>query len=166
MSHIRCQTEHLDLQPLPAAAAAVLPDDRETAAAALGARLPPTWPQVDLLDVLPMQASAGPDAERYGIWVMIERRTNEVVGDIGFLGPPKEETVEIGFSVVPARRRRGFASEAARAILDWALGQPGIDRVLARCEAGNAGSIGVLTNVGFVRTTEVEGVIFWQATAS
>ena len=112
-------TDRLDLKPLPAAAAACLPQDRDLAARLLGAGLPPDWPQADLLDILPMQASAGPDDERNGIWVMIERRTNTVVGDIGFLGPPRGGEVEIGFSVVPDRRRLGYATEAANALVDW-----------------------------------------------
>ena len=43
-----------------AAAAAALLDDRLTAARLIGASIPATWPQDDLLDVLPMQAAASP----------------------------------------------------------------------------------------------------------
>jgi RimJ/RimL family protein N-acetyltransferase len=159
------ETDRLDLRPLPAAAAAALPDDRETAARILGAAIPGSWPQTDLLDVLPMQASAG-DAERYGIWVMIERATNGVVGDIGFLGPPSEGVVEIGFSVVPERRRQGFASEATAAIVDWALQEPDVDAIVARCEGGNIASIGVLDAAGFVRTGELNDVLHWRRPAA
>jgi RimJ/RimL family protein N-acetyltransferase len=158
------ETDRLDLRPLPAPAAAALPDDRETAARIMGAAIPVSWPQADLLDVLPLQAVAG-DAERYGIWVMIERATNGVVGDIGFLGPPSDGVVEIGFSVVPERRRLGFASEATTAIVDWALHEPEVDAVVARCEVGNIASIGVLDAAGFVRTGEVNGVLHWRTPA-
>jgi RimJ/RimL family protein N-acetyltransferase len=159
------ETDRLDLRPLPAAAAAVPPDDRETAARILGAAIPASWPQADLLDVLPMQASAG-DAERYGIWVMIERATNAVIGDIGFLGPPSEGVVEIGFSVVPERRRLGFASEATAAIVDWALHEPDVDAIVARCEGGNIASIRVLDGAGFVRTGELNDVLHWRRPAA
>jgi ribosomal-protein-alanine N-acetyltransferase len=156
------QTERLDLRALPAAAAAALPDDRAVAAAAMEASLSASWPQPDLLDVLPMQASADPEHEPYGIWVVIERASNSVVGDIGFMGRPTDGAVEMGFSVVPERRRRGYASEAARALVDWALAQPAVDRVVARCEAGNDASIGVLERSGFVRTHEDDGLIHWR----
>jgi RimJ/RimL family protein N-acetyltransferase len=158
------ETDRLDLRPLPAAAAAALPGDRDTAARILGAAIPASWPQADLLDVLPMQASAG-DAERYGIWVMIERATNGVVGDIGFLGPPSDGVVEIGFSVVPERRRLGFASEAAAALVDWALHEPDVDAVVARCEAGNVASVSVLDRAGFATTGKVDDVIHWRTPA-
>jgi ribosomal-protein-alanine N-acetyltransferase len=155
------RTDRLDLTPLPAAAAAALPDDRETASALLGAALPASWPQADLLDILPMPASADPEGEPYGIWVMVERATNGLVGDIGFMGPPADGIVEIGFSVVPERRRLGFASEAAAAVVEWALGEPSVDRVVARCDSDNDASIGVLERAGFVRTAEADGVIHW-----
>jgi ribosomal-protein-alanine N-acetyltransferase len=159
------ETSRLDLRPLPAAAAGALPGDREAAARIVGATLPASWPAPDLLDVLPVQAAAGPDEEPYGIWVVIERETNSVVGDIGFLGPPADGVVEVGFSVLPDRRRRGYATEAAQSLVAWALGQPDVRRVVARCDVDNAGSIGVLERVGFTRIREADRVIDWETTA-
>ena len=165
MDALRVEGRRLDLVPLPAAAARALPHDREAAARILGATLPAAWPAPDLLDILPIQASAGPDDERYGIWVMIERETNGVVGDIGFLGPPADGVVEVGFSVLPGERRRGYATEAASSLVAWALGQPDVRRVVARSETTNQGSIAVLERVGFARVQEADGVIHWEATA-
>lgn len=122
----------MELRPLPARAAAALPKDREDAARILGATLPPDWPQPDLLAVLPLQASASPSAERFGAWVMIERGTRSVIGDVGFIGPPNQSgSVEIGYSVIPDRRGRGYATEAARAIVEWALDQPEVESLVA-----------------------------------
>jgi ribosomal-protein-alanine N-acetyltransferase len=162
MTDIRLSTCRLELRPLPAAAAAALPVRRGEAATILGATLPPAWPQPDLLDVLPMQASASPELERFGVWLMIERESNTVVGDIGFMGLPHDEAVEVGFSVIPDRRRRGYATESSRAIVDWALRQRGIRSVIARCETDNLASIGVLDRTGFVRTGEEDGLIRWR----
>jgi RimJ/RimL family protein N-acetyltransferase len=163
MSDSAIRTTRLDLRPLPPAAAGALPDDRATAARLLGAALPPDWPQVDLLDVLPLQARAAPDEERFGVWVMIERESKTVTGDIGFLGPPGEDgSVGIGFSVVPDRRGRGYATEAARALVDWALRQPGVVSVVAGCDTGNVPSIRTLERIGFVRTGESDGRLSWR----
>jgi [ribosomal protein S5]-alanine N-acetyltransferase len=121
------------------------------------------WPQRDLLDVLPLQAAAAPSDERFGVWLMIERATRTVVGDIGFTGPPDDSgSVEIGYSVVPGRRRRGYATEAARAIVAWALRQPGVGVVVAGCDSDNTASIRVLERVGFVQTGEADGRIGWR----
>jgi ribosomal-protein-alanine N-acetyltransferase len=132
----------------------------------LGAALPPEWPQADLLDVLPLQAAIGPDDERFGVWVMIEREPATVVGDIGFLGAPGVDgSIEIGYSVIPDRRGRRYATEAARALLDWALRQPGVTTVVAGCDNRNVPSIRTLERLGFVRTGEAAGQIRWRNTA-
>ncbi|MBA2721246.1 MAG: GNAT family N-acetyltransferase [Chloroflexi bacterium] len=162
MDLLRIRGPRLDLTPLPATAAAALPDDRATASRVLVAALPDAWPQADLLDVLPMQAAAEPDDERFGIWLMIERETNTVVGDIGFLGPPDGGRVEMGFSVIPDRRRRGYATEAALALGDWVLGEPGIDELVARSEVANEASAKTLAGTGFFREDERGGVISWR----
>lgn len=152
----------MELRPLPAPAAAALPEDRERASRILGAALPSEWPQPDLLDVLPLQAAGSPSDECFGVWVMIERRSSSVVGDIGFIGPPDEDgSVEVGYSVVPDRRRRGYATEAARAIVAWALDQPGVKMVVAGCDSDNAPSIHTLERAGFQRTGEADGQIRW-----
>ena len=117
------RTAQLELRPLAAGAAAALPHDRAAAAARIGAswRRGGRWPSC--IDVLPTQATATPDAEPFGIWVMIEAGTATVVGDIGFMGPPDAEgVVEVGYSVVPDRRRRGYAGEALVALVVWVLG--------------------------------------------
>jgi ribosomal-protein-alanine N-acetyltransferase len=158
-------TARLELRPLPAAAAAALPGDRAEASRVLGATLAPDWPQPDLLDVLPLQASAPASSERFGVWVMIERETATVVGDIGFTGPPDQAgSVEVGYSVIPDRRRRGYATEAARAIVPWAHAQPGVEVVVARCDNGNLPSIRTLERTGFRRTGEENGRIRWRYT--
>jgi GNAT superfamily N-acetyltransferase len=125
----------MELRPLPASAAGALQEDRDKASRILGAALPSGWPRSDLLDVLPLQAVASANDEHFGVWVMIERDSGGVVGDIGFIGPPdKCGSVELGYSVIPDRRRRGYATEAARAIVAWALHQPGVRLVVAGCD--------------------------------
>lgn len=156
-------TTRLELRPLPAAAAGALPEDRETAARLLGVALPVEWPQADLLDALPLQAAASPTDEPFGVWMIVERESAAVVGDIGFMGPPgADRTVEIGYSVIPDRRGRGYATEATRALVHWALGQPRVEMVVAGCDRENAPSIRILERIGFVRTGEMNGQLRWR----
>jgi ribosomal-protein-alanine N-acetyltransferase len=121
------------------------------------------WPQPDLLDALPIQASASPVDEPFGIWVMIERESRSIIGDVGFIGPPSDSgSIELGYSVIPDRRRRGYATEATRAIVAWALNQPGVEVVVASCDPNNAPSIRTLERIGFRRTGEADGQIRWR----
>jgi len=163
VNQLALQTTRLELRPLPAAAAGALPEDRETAARLLVAALSPGWPQPDLLDVLPMQAAVTRSGERFGVWVIIERESTTVVGDIGFMGPPGEDgSVEIGYSVIPDRRGRGYASEAVRVLVAWALAQRGVGSLAARCDLLNVPSIRILDRAGFARSGESNGQIRWR----
>ncbi len=160
---LRLLTERLELTPLPARAAAAMPDDREAAARALGARLSAEWPDPSFLGVLRRHARASADAERFGVWVVIERHTGTVVGDAGFHGPPDDAgTIEVGYSVIPSRRRRGYASEAAGALVGWARSQPSVNVVVAGCAPGNLASVRTLERIGFHRTGEAGGEIRWR----
>ncbi|HEY3765402.1 MAG TPA: GNAT family N-acetyltransferase [Gaiellales bacterium] len=149
--------------PLPAQAAAAMPDDREAATRALGARLSAEWPDPSFVGVLRRHAGAPAGTERFGVWVMIERRSGSVVGDVGFHAPPDDAgTIEVGYSVIPSRRRRGYATEAAAALVGWARSEPSIHVIVAGCDAGNLPSIRTLERIGFHRTGEASGEIRWR----
>lgn len=163
MVELALQTERMELRLLPVRAAAVLPEDRGEAARSLGARLPAAWPDANLLGVLRRHAAASPEEECFGVWVMIERTSGSVVGDIGFHGPPDGSgAVEVGYSVIPDRRGRGYASEAADALVSWALARPDVHAVVAGCDPENAPSIATLERVGFRRTGTANGEIRWR----
>lgn len=58
-----------------------------------------------------------------------------MVAEVGFHGPPDGDGwVEIGYRVVAGYRRRGFAEEACRGLLDWALarGVAGVRAAIGR----------------------------------
>lgn len=151
------ETEQLELRQLPAEAARIVVDDRKTAGRIIGAVVPDEWPLPDLAEVIHLLKPP------FGAWVMVERTSGAVVGDIGFMGPPDETgAVEVGYSVLPDRRRRGYATEAARGIVAWALDQPGVKSVTASCDPHNAGSIKTLERAGFARTGEREGLLRWR----
>jgi len=157
------ETARLRLVPLPQAAAAALPGDRAAAAAALHAALDPAWPQPDLYDVLPRHARAAPADLPWGAWAIVERATASVIGDAGFFGPPAGDgTVEVGYSIVPGRRRLGLATEAVGALVAWARAQPRVTRVVAGCDPGNLASIRTLERLGFARDGAAGGELRWR----
>lgn len=159
----RLQTERLELLPLAPAAAAALLAAREQAAGIIGATLAPDWPERDLLDVLPTQAALAPEDAHFGIWVIVERDSRTVVGSVGFFGPPGvEATLEIGYGIVPDRRRRGYATEATRALIEWARELPNVTAVLARCDPDNQPSIRILHGLGFSQTGKAGDRLAWR----
>jgi len=85
---------------------------------------------------------------------------------VGFMGPPDGGLVEIGFSVIPESRRRGYATEAARSLTEWAFRDPAIREITARSEPENEASARVLRAAGFTRIGESRGIIRWRRTRS
>jgi ribosomal-protein-alanine N-acetyltransferase len=163
-------TQRLDLIPCSAELARALIRRRIHAGVLLGTRVPDDWPAQDLRDFLPhyvQQLEADPSLLGWGIWLMIHRTESVVIGDLGFKGKPDHEgTVEIGYSVVPAYRRRGYASEATRALVGWALARPGVRRVVAECAPDNLASIRVLEKLGMQRLGTVGSLLRWSRCAS
>jgi RimJ/RimL family protein N-acetyltransferase len=84
-------------------------------------------------------------------WIIED--AGEPVGDLA--ARPKDHAVSFGYLLVPSRWRRGYMSEVLRAVSDWFLEQPEIQRAWAVCDLENAGSARVLENAGF----ELEGTL-------
>lgn len=89
----------------------------------------------------------GPDTV-FGQRLVVERDTGLVVGGIGLFGPPENGQVELGYGIVESRRGRGYATEAARAMVQLALDLPGVTEVVAGVDPTNAASVRVLEKAG------------------
>jgi RimJ/RimL family protein N-acetyltransferase len=67
---------------------------------------------------------------------------------VGRRDPVAGGVVELGYTIFPIYRHRGFATEAVRALISWAQGTGEVGAVLAAVETGNAPSVRVLERVG------------------
>jgi ribosomal-protein-alanine N-acetyltransferase len=147
-------TERLTLVALPPDLARAALEDRAQLGQMLGVHVPQTWPGADFARMLPSIARgserASPEAEPTRLIVHTTDRT--IIGETGFHGPPDGSgTVEVGYSIIPAYRGQGFASEATRALIDRALFRPGIRRIVATCLDDNLASLKVLEKLGMRR---------------
>jgi RimJ/RimL family protein N-acetyltransferase len=80
------------------------------------------------------------------------RSSRELVGDVGArVDADDPRQAEIGFTLAPAHHGHGYATEAARAVLDYLLGERAKHRVTACCDARNAASARVLERIGMRR---------------
>jgi len=131
--------------------------DRPEFARLLGARVPSAWPTEEAADALPWflerLEQAGPDGIGwhgfYGVVVAGLDEAPVLVGGGGSLGPPVEGDVEIGYSVLPAYQRQGYATELMTAVVDWLGRDPRVARITAETAAGNVPSRRLLSNLGF-----------------
>lgn len=124
----------------------------------VGARISPAWPSAEMLSWLPSiiaEMERQPGDERW-LWLIIERATDRVVGDISFHGPVLGATVELGYQVVPASQRRGYATEAATALMRWAAARPVVERFILRIAPQNDASLRVAAKLGMRETASAE----------
>jgi RimJ/RimL family protein N-acetyltransferase len=78
-----------------------------------------------------------------------------VIGYLNFHGGPSETgQVEIGYTLLPAARGRGYAIEAVRAMFDWAQRVHGVRRFRASVAPDNERSLNLIAKLGFVHTGE------------
>ncbi|MGC4006399.1 MAG: GNAT family N-acetyltransferase [Pirellulales bacterium] len=86
----------------------------------------------------------------------IERMSGEHVGTVAFKGPPDAKgIVEIAYGIEPEHQGRGFATEAATALVAFALADDRVRTVRAHSKADNAASARVLVKCGFRSLGEV-----------
>jgi ribosomal-protein-alanine N-acetyltransferase len=88
-------------------------------------------------------------AHGFSFWAVIERAGGALIGDAGlFLSQGSGPEVEVGYTFARRAWGRGYATEAARACLDVAFGQLGLDEVIALVVPDNARSLSVIARLG------------------
>ncbi|HEX8240109.1 MAG TPA: GNAT family N-acetyltransferase [Allosphingosinicella sp.] len=90
----------------------------------------------------------------YGMFVVEERSTGAFLGRVGPLDPPGWPAFEIAWSLAPGARGRGYATEAARAAIDWSFAAFPIDRIVSVIHPDNLPSRKVAARVGERLTDE------------
>ncbi|MGA5039439.1 GNAT family N-acetyltransferase [Streptomyces capoamus] len=100
---------------------------------------------------------AGVHRPEFGVFALVRPEDGRAVGGIGFHGAPDEERrVEIGYDLVAGARGHGYATEALRALTEWALARDDVDTVIATVERDNLPSQRVVSRAGFTRATVEE----------
>ncbi|WP_079101951.1 GNAT family N-acetyltransferase [Carbonactinospora thermoautotrophica] len=91
-------------------------------------------------------------------WAVAERSTGRFVGAFGLEKTDwRVRAAVVGYSVTPARRGQGYATEALRAIAEWLLREQGFARLELRAATGNVASQRVARKAGFRREGLLRG---------
>lgn len=129
--------------------------DLATASAEIGATVP-MWVADELENFLKYRLGQLRLDPTIRVWLgraMVltdEDGSRRVVGSIGFHGPPDAAgRLEVGYSVDPPYRRRGYASESVKALFDWAHCEHGITRFVASISPSNEASLNLTAAYGF-----------------
>jgi RimJ/RimL family protein N-acetyltransferase len=82
----------------------------------------------------------------YGIFDRDDRR---VIGQIGLYARVGPGALELGYFIRSDSARRGYATEAATAMIDAAFGESDTARVEIRCDPANVASVAIAQRLGF-----------------
>lgn len=158
------QTERLSLEPAPVAFIEAL--ERKDMAAAeqiMNVRITGDWfegPQ-HWMRLRIRQLREAPALDRWLLHAMVlstpdgDAPARTMVGHCGYHGAPDATgMVEVGYSVAPPFRRRGYAIEAVRGLIANAFGRPEVTRVRASIRPDNEPSLGLIAQLGFVQVGE------------
>ena len=110
------------------------------------------WLPEGCLDEAQAQAFAERNAGRHARAVaVVERPSGQLIGHMPFHPWFGRATHEIGWVIAPERQGRGYATEAAKALLEHAFRKLGCHRVIATCQPENTASWRVMEKLGMRR---------------
>ncbi len=164
MPHSQLETPRLSLVPITVKLVEdVLADRRDSVESLLRAKMPSQWPGRALVErafwASLERIRANPDLRLWGDRVMVTRGAAcKVVGSVVFHGGPDEEgVVEVAYGVEEESQGNGYATEAVKVSVDWALSHPSVRVVRATTPPWHVPSKRVLTKCGFREVGVREG---------
>jgi RimJ/RimL family protein N-acetyltransferase len=143
--------------------AAGLDDDPSAAEALIGLRVPVDWfAEKALMQLRLEDLEHDPAYLDWSLRAIGLRSTPEMVGYIGFhsrpnppyLQPLVADAVELGYTVFPPFRMRGFATEAVIGLIGWAHRTAGIGNFVVSIAPDNEPSRAIAARLGFRRVGE------------
>jgi RimJ/RimL family protein N-acetyltransferase len=95
----------------------MLRTDRAAFGVLLGSEAPDGWPAFpESIEFTIAQLTEHPHQADWWMHFFLAYGGSLLVGSGGFVGPPVDGVVEIGYEIAPAYRERGLATEATRAM--------------------------------------------------
>jgi ribosomal-protein-alanine N-acetyltransferase len=103
---------------------------------------------------------AGFERNGRGMWLIYEENAESPCGFCGFLPRKEPDRAEMIYGLVPGAWGRGYATESARAVMEYGFGTLNVPKIAAAADVPNTASVRVLERLGmrFVRREVVHGV--------
>ena len=97
-------------------------------------------------------------ANGHGLWAMILKSTEGLIGDCGVAVQPVDgvDELEVGYHLRRDCWGRGYATEAAQACRDWAFSNRNVDHVISLIRPENIPSRRVAERNGMTLWKEIE----------
>lgn len=91
----------------------------------------------------------------YGMWVIVQKEDNTVIGRVGLEYKEGFDGLELGFMLGVEYQHRGYAYEACKAVITYGIKELGVIRFFAFVNEENMASIRLCGRLGFVRAGSV-----------
>lgn len=115
--------------------------------------------QANILDNV---ADEEKDYRFYSLWVIVDRASKLMVGDVCFMGEPAPDgKSEVGYGTYGDYRKKGYMTEALAALLYWAQKQSNMKGAMAWTKKDNLASVRVLEKNGFKKVKETQDLFQW-----
>jgi RimJ/RimL family protein N-acetyltransferase len=163
------ETERLCLVPATVKLYLLELYDRLAFASTLKANVPEEWPPDQITPELIEEFIGRMNSRDRKLWSfywLLRPKDSDLpvlIGNGGFL-VHENGTLEIGYSVLSEYQRKGYATEAVRSMLKWALSSLKNDRIIAHTYPHLKASIRVLEKNGFLfkGKGQEEGTILYE----
>lgn len=149
---MKLETDRLDIVAEDLALARAAVEGREALGSHLRITIPPEWPPEFMADAMGYwipHLEKSPSLLGWTAWHVIRREDRMLIGTVGFKGLPKDGRVDIGYTIVDVFQRQGYATEACRALIDWAFSDDRVDRIVGETLPDLTASIRVMQRLGF-----------------
>ncbi|CAN5483865.1 GNAT family N-acetyltransferase [soil metagenome] len=94
------------------------------------------------------------EAHGFGMWAADSRESGQMIGRCGL--QPLGDDIEIGWTFAREAWGRGYATEAARAVLEFAFQHASLERIVAVAVKENTASINIMWKLGMTFDSFVE----------
>lgn len=102
---------------------------------------------------------------RVPMWAVRRRGDSALLGRCGFQPLKDTDHIEIAYGFARSAWGQGYATEAARGCMDWAMAHRPWPKIVALARPLNLGSLRVLAKIGFTRVRELDwdgGAVVWH----
>ncbi|WP_286928058.1 GNAT family N-acetyltransferase [Flavobacterium sp. UBA4197] len=165
MTTEKITTERLFLIPFTRSVAMDVLEGNCTELHNLGIHIADGWPDDDVMETLPkiinnLQLSGYPTG--FESWMIIKQDDMCIIGDVGFKGIPNAQgEIDLGYGIIRQQRKKGYAFEAAKNLVDRAFSDPKVVTITARSLISNADSAKILTKINFTEWSRSHDMIHW-----
>lgn len=172
-TEVTVHSDRLDLPLLEAALLdALIAGDRPAIARLAPYAVPADFPddaQREFLRFRHGQLQVDPVRYPWSVRAIVLRAERRMIGYVNFHGGPgvndngTDGALELGWTVFPAERQHGYATESAVALMDWATQTHGVRHFISSTTPDNQASLRVHEKLGFARTGEfIEGEVIFE----